>query len=238
MAIRGVVFDLFHTLTGRESEWSDMPFTSDVLGIDRTIWNELLFTGSRWRLAGNERDPFTILRTLADTVDRSIPDERIREAVRIRTERFRQALRRIPPENLDVLRTLDAAGIRRGLISNADVMEAAPWSDCPLAPLFDAAIFSCDAGAVKPEPAIYTACLERLGLSASECLFVGDGGSNELEGANGAGFVTVFVSGVMQEFWPERIPERVAAARHHIRAIPELLLLPELAAVSDRERGD
>src|SRR5262249_37913731 len=136
-----------------------------------------------------------------------------------------QALRRIPPENLDVLRTLRAAGIKLGLISNADVMEAAPWPDCPMAHLFDAAIFSCDAGAVKPEAAIYALCIERLGIAAHECLFVGDGGSNELQGANDAGFVTVFVSGVMKEFWPERIPERISIARYHVRTIPELLLL-------------
>jgi len=236
MPIKGVVFDLFHTLTGRESDWSQLPFTSDVLGIDRTVWNDLLFTRSRWRLAGEVRDAFIILRSLADAVDPSIPDERVREAVRIRTERFRQALNRIPAANLEVLRALRAAGLKLGLISNADVMEAAPWPDCPLAPLFDLAIFSCDAGAVKPEAAIFAACVERLNIPAEDCLFVGDGGSNELAGARDAGFVTVFVSGVMEEFWPERIPERSAIARHHIKTIPELLALPELIEASGGAR--
>lgn len=64
MAIRGVVFDLFHTLTGPESQWSTLPWTSDVLGIDRRTWNELLTQRSRWRLAGEEADPFVIISTL------------------------------------------------------------------------------------------------------------------------------------------------------------------------------
>jgi hypothetical protein len=34
MVVRGVIFHLFHTLTGPESEWSDLPWTSDVLGIE------------------------------------------------------------------------------------------------------------------------------------------------------------------------------------------------------------
>jgi len=52
MGLRAVVFDLFHTLTGPEDEWSYLPWTSDVLGIDRDVWNELLITRSRWRLTG------------------------------------------------------------------------------------------------------------------------------------------------------------------------------------------
>jgi hypothetical protein len=33
--VKGVLFDLFHTLTDVESNWSDLPRTSDGLGIDR-----------------------------------------------------------------------------------------------------------------------------------------------------------------------------------------------------------
>jgi len=61
MALRAVVFDLFHTLTGPEAEWSDVPWTSDVLGIDRRVWNELLVTRSRWRLTGEETNPYVSL---------------------------------------------------------------------------------------------------------------------------------------------------------------------------------
>ena len=173
-SIRGVIFDLFHTLTGKESEWSDLPWTSDVLGIDRRLWDELLTSRSRWRLTGEERDPLKILTTLAREADPAISDERIQEALRVRVQRFRATLQRIPLENIDVLEGLRASGLRLGLISNADVMEVEAWHDCPLAGLFDAEVFSCEIGCVKPEPAIYEHCLQALGVSASECLFVGD----------------------------------------------------------------
>jgi putative hydrolase of the HAD superfamily len=225
MAIRAVVFDLFHTLTGPESKWSDLPWTSDVLGIDRRTWNELLTSHSRWRLAGAETDPFVIISTLARMHDPLIGDDTIRRAVDVRVRRFRQAFDRIPPENIETLRRLRSAGFKLGLISNADVMEAEPWADCALAACFDAVTFSCAVGHVKPEAAIYAHCLATLGCEGSECLFVGDGGSNELEGARAAGLSPVFVSGVMAELWPERIPERLAHADHHIRSIPEVLEL-------------
>ncbi len=56
----------------------------------------------------------------------------------------------IPDENLNALRQLREAGYRLGLISNADVMEVAAWPDCPAAGFFDASVFSCEVGCVKP----------------------------------------------------------------------------------------
>lgn|SRR5262245_53456614 len=168
MRVRGAIFDLFHTLTGRESEWSDLPWTSDVLGIDRARWDELLTTQSRWRLTGEQQDPYEIVRALANAADPSIPDERVREAVSVRVQRFRDSLMRVPDENIQALRQLRAAGLRLRSISNADAMEVEAWTDCRPAPLFDAPIFSCAVGCVKPEPAIYARCLDALALPASD----------------------------------------------------------------------
>jgi putative hydrolase of the HAD superfamily len=236
MKPRAVIFDLFHTLTGPESEWSDLPWTSDVLGIDRSVWNELLVSRSRWRLTGEERDPDVIVRTLAHEANPTIPDERIREATRCRIQRFKDSLTRIPRENVETLQAIRAAGIKLGLISNADVMEVAAWPASPLAGVFDAEIFSCMVGCAKPERAIYDRCLEALGLSAADCLFVGDGGSNELLGAKDAGMATVFVSGVMATLWPDRVDERLATCDHHIERIPELLSM--LGVASGPESAD
>ncbi len=108
-------------------------------------------------------------------------------------------------------------------------MEVAPWRDSPLAGLFDAEIFSCAVGCVKPEPAIFEQCLLKLGLTGAECLYVGDGGSDELVGARAAGMSPVFLSGVMAELWPERIPERLAQCDHHVTRVPELLALPSIS---------
>src|SRR5215813_6382495 len=133
MALRAVVFDLFHTLTGPEAEWSDVPWTSDVLGIDRRVWNELLATRSRWRLTGEETDPYAIVRTLAHLADSTISEERIRDATRCRIERFRESLKRIPPENIVALLELLAAGLRLGLSSYAYVRDVASCSASPRA---------------------------------------------------------------------------------------------------------
>lgn len=228
--LRGVIFDLFHTLTGAESEWSGLPWTSDVLGIDRHAWNEALTQQSRSRLTGQVRDPVEIVRALAHVVDPTVSEETIVRAAAFRQERFRKALANIPASNLRVISELRNRGFRLGLLSNADASEVAAWPNSPLAGLFDAEVFSCHFGSVKPEAAIYAECLTQLRLTASECIFVGDGGSNEFLGARQVGLYSVFLSGVIEELWPDRVPALAEAADVSINALPELLSLPVMSA--------
>ena len=56
-----------------------------------------------------------------------------------------------------------------------------------LYPYFDAVCLSFDERLQKPNPAIYKRCLEKLNVQAGDCLYVGDGGSNELEAAEMVG---------------------------------------------------
>jgi putative hydrolase of the HAD superfamily len=216
-APRGVIFDLYHTLTARESDWSRQAATCDMLGVDRRAWDRVLIETSRWRLAGEERDPFRIFRRLVDQVDASIPDESVRDVLARRTRRFQDCFRNIPSENVDMLLRLRAGGMKLALLSNADVMDMDAYRGSALEGCFDVEIFSCDVGCVKPEAEIYRLCLERLGLAARDCVFAGDGGSDELAGAKACGLQTIFVWGVIEELWPERIAPRKAIADHHVR---------------------
>jgi putative hydrolase of the HAD superfamily len=51
----------------------------------------------------------------------------------------------------------------------------------------DAALFSCRAGVKKLDPRLYQRAGAQLAVSLTRCLYVGDGGSNELAGAAGVG---------------------------------------------------
>jgi putative hydrolase of the HAD superfamily len=221
--VRGVIFDLFHTLTARESEWSELPPTCEMLGIDRVAWDRVLLESSRWRLVGEVRDPYEIVGRLARCLIPGIADDRVAEVAEMRSRRFADIFARIPEANVQTLDRLRRSGVKLALLSNADTLEIAAYSDSCLAGRFDVEIFSCEAGCAKPEPEIYALCLDRMGLSPGECVFVGDGGSDELRGAKAAGLRTVFMSGAVEELWPERVAPRRALADHHIRSIPEIL---------------
>ena len=221
---KGVVFDLYHTLTARESEWSAGPMTYQMLGVTREQWEEQLFETSRFRLAGEERDPFQIVSRMAYAIDPQIEERIIISAVRNRLERFRGALHGIPSQNVALLSTLRSRGIKLGLISNADAMEITAWDTSPLAGCFDSTIFSCEVGLVKPEPEIFLLCLKELGLAPQECLFVGDGGSNELRAARSLEFTTVMVAGNIRELWADKIEIRARDADFMIEEVCEMLL--------------
>ena len=103
-------------------------------------------------------------------------------------------------------------------------MEVAAWDRSPIAQLFDSAVFSCYVGYVKPDRRImYETCIDHLGVVPEECVFVGDGGSEELEGARDLGMATIMIAGLIRGMWPGRIEERRKHADLMIENLSELL---------------
>ncbi|MBT3362831.1 MAG: HAD family hydrolase [Chloroflexi bacterium] len=238
-----VIFDLFHTLTSLESTgrvevsadnalqngsqfsetWSTGPTTSQLLGVSNDAWIEQLHEKSRQRLAGAWKDPYVFIEKMAHAIDPDISSEVIRVAVENRINRFASAMRDIPGQSADVLKTLKGRGRKLGLISNADVTEVAAWDQSPIAHLFDSTVFSCVAGFVKPERQIYDVCLAELGVSSNDCVYVGDGGSDELKGARSLGMTTVMITGEVERLWPDKLDVRKKDADYVIRELSELL---------------
>jgi len=95
-----------------------------------------------------------------------------------------------------IIRTLQCLrgnGMRIGILSDASAEIAATWPASPLAALADVAVFSCVAGAVKPDQRLYRCVRDQLGVPPERVLYVGDGGGDELRGALAAGMAAVAV---------------------------------------------
>ena len=219
-----ILFDLFHTITKVESSWSAGPMSHEMLGVSKEAWNEQLMEKSRERLTGELKDPLAIIRKMAHALNPAIPEEVIKKTAENRMKRFYGALVNVPDETIQTLGKLKSMNKKIGLVSNADVTEITGWKESPAAEFFDSVIFSCSVGCVKPEPEIYNLCMEELGVDAKQCLFVGDGGSQELEGARNLGITTVMITGVIREIWPDRIEERKAYADYVIERLSELVV--------------
>jgi putative hydrolase of the HAD superfamily len=215
-----VLFDLFHTLT----DVNDSPGIPSwrILGVDPITWNRTILDDSRHHALGEEPDPFLSLRRIVHSIDPSIPEERIHEAVANRRARFRHALVNIRPAVVESLSSLRVSGFRLGLVSNAAYDEVEAWPDSPLAPLFDAALFSCHEKVMKPDPEIYLWCAERLRVAPGRCLFVGDGGSREHAGARAVGMATVLMLGFLEESLPAVAAARPRDADGVVRSLAEL----------------
>ena len=83
-----------------------------------------------------------------------------------------------------MLRKLREQGIKVGLISNCFSEEAVVIRESTLFPYFDAVYLSYEQGVKKPDPEIFIRCMKELQVKAEECIFVGDGGSHELEASD------------------------------------------------------
>ena len=64
------------------------------------------------------------------------------------------------------------------LLSNMSFPEKEHFVSEPVYPLFTGTLFSCDAGLLKPDPAIYQLLLDRHGLKPEETLFFDDSDRN------------------------------------------------------------
>jgi putative hydrolase of the HAD superfamily len=218
-----VVFDLFHTLVLLE----DAPgrSTPEILGVDRLLWHRTVFEKADHHAKGEVRDPYESLRRIAHMIDPAIAEEKIRTAVVERQGRFGHALRHVRPEVIGGLRQLQAHGIPLALVSNAAFDEINSWSASPLAPLFATALFSCHEGVAKPDPEIYLRAAARLGIAPSLCLYVGDGGSHELEGARETGMRTILFLGLLREALPVVAGARPRTADWITDSLGELIAL-------------
>jgi len=97
------------------------------------------------------------------------------------------------PSVVYALKSLRAKRLRLGILSDASAEIVAAWPSSPLAALVDAAVFSCTAGAVKPDQRLYGRICAELDATSDQVLYVGDGGGDELRGALAAGMAAVAV---------------------------------------------
>ncbi|HEU0103104.1 MAG TPA: HAD-IA family hydrolase [Mycobacteriales bacterium] len=93
-------------------------------------------------------------------------------------------LSRAEPGMLAVVETVRAAGVRTGLLSNAE------GGGHPYGAVMDAAVLSGEAGVRKPQRAAYLLVAQRLGVPPADCVFVDDLAVN-VRGAVEAGMVGV-----------------------------------------------
>ena len=215
-------FDLFNTLlsVGNVPEHIGR-YTADVLGIDQEVWNTACFSDAHEITKPTEQ--MQIIRTLARSIDRNIDDKLIKDATAHRQRRFDYALRHVQPDILDVLADLKHRGLQLCLISNASTAEVSAWDSSPLAELFDHAIFSCECGYKKPDQEIYHYALTCCGSELLKSAFIGDGGSDELAGANALGLTTVFTRQFSQAHRIDQVRQRQGnAISYEIKQLGEV----------------
>jgi putative hydrolase of the HAD superfamily len=222
---KAVLFDLFHTLVCVPSPASlSEPSVAEILGVPSAEWLHHFYEAdTHGRALGHVVDAFEAMRLVANSIDPTIPDERIRRAVAMRQRCFELGLVEVEPLILDSLDRLRAAGIRTGLVSDAAADDVESWDRSPLVARLDAVVFSYQVGIRKPDARIYQMALDALGTSPSDALFVGDGGSNEHRGARDLGMRTVLVTRLASHWSSDILDARRPYADFELPDVPALL---------------
>jgi putative hydrolase of the HAD superfamily len=97
------------------------------------------------------------------------------------------------PDAETTLTRLRRAGLKLALLTNCWFEVPAHWNRTSLARLVDAAVFSFEVKAKKPDAIVYLLTCERLDVQPSDCVFVGDGANQELQGAEAVGMAAVMI---------------------------------------------
>jgi putative hydrolase of the HAD superfamily len=182
---RALLVDLFSTLIpGGHAERDEVHREmAETLGVEPDAFAAAFAATAYERFIGAYGDLPSTLREIAQRCGVAPTDDQLRRATALRRALANRLIAAAPDSTLDALAKLRALGWRIALVSNITSETQLQWAGSPLAQYFEFTAFSAEVGSAKPEPAIYLAACEALGVDPTECVYVADGADGELPGA-------------------------------------------------------
>lgn len=208
MKYKAVIFDLFGTLVPNMSlseHRAVLTRMAHALSAPPDDFAQLWFDTFNERSTGIFQSPDDNVAYICRTLGVSVNETKVKLATRIRFDYSVQSM--VPRSDaIETLSHLKYEGCKTGLISDCSAEVPAIWKDTPFVELIDVAIFSCSVGVKKPDPRIYQLTTNQLGIKPQECLYIGDGSSQELTGASQVGMHAVLL----------RLPDENGTDAHRI----------------------
>lgn len=193
-----MIFDMYETLI---TQYQSPIYFSAQMAADAGI-PEARFR-SVWHASGEDRTLGKI--SMEETLEMILrknhcySEKLLAEIVQKRLVAKRECFRHLHPEIIPLLSELKKRKVLMGLISNCFSEEVAVVRESELFPYFDAVYLSYEQKIQKPDPEIFERCRMDLAVKPEECLYVGDGGSNELEAARELGMTAVQAEWYLKE---------------------------------------
>ena len=207
-----VLFDLFETLVTQKDPLFGIVKRigiPDILRTDEEVARREFSETRKGRHEGKIRTRIEAVEQIAEKRGLQINHELLEDYQRELDARKREAFGGIDPSVLDMLKTLNRTGISTCLVTNCEEFEVEYYQNCELPSLIDCEVFSCREGVAKPDSSIYLRAMSRLRKTPEECVFVGDGGTSELQGAEACGIGAYqawwYLREYEEEFWTQRI---------------------------------
>ena len=184
--IKAVVFDMFETLvTHYESPLYMGKQICEDIGISEEKFREIWDATEEEKTLGKkslEEVIYEILR-VNDRYSTDLFEKIVNKRKNSKIEMFEHLHAEIIPLLIEIKRK----NIKIGLITNCYFEERDAIVNSKLYNYFDAVCMSCELGLAKPDVKIFEKCADDLQVRFDECIYVGDGGSYELETARSLG---------------------------------------------------
>ena len=184
--IKAVIFDMYETLI---THYNCPLYFSEEMAKDAGVPIETFRAAGR----STEHERSIGIVTVDEVVknilveNQCYSEEKLDIIMSKRIETKEECFRHLHPDIVPMLNELKEKNIKIGLISNCFSEEAKVIRESVLFPYFDVVCLSYELGMEKPDERIFRKCMEALDVSPRECLYVGDGGSSELEAARHLG---------------------------------------------------
>ena len=209
MSYRAVIFDLFGTLVNGFTRQEYDQVNARMAATVRVPYAEF------WELMGETYRDFCLGRysayedLISDVCSRTgvhANKAQITQAAAFHYEFIAAAI--VPePEVLETLDRLKERELRLGLISDCGPSVPMLFSQSPLASFIDVPVFSCEQRIKKPSREIYQRTSQCLQTEPHECIYVGDGSSQELTGAADVGMRPILKRTDLTDVYDSHRPE-------------------------------
>ena len=184
--IKAIIFDMFETLVTHYQSplYMAKQICADI-GISEAKFREIWNTTDADRTLGKKTFEEVIQEILR------VNNRYSRELFELIAEKRKQSkiecFLHLHSEITPLFNFIKQMDIKIGLITNCYFEERDVIKNSELFDYFDAACMSCELGVQKPDVRIFEYCMHILQVEPNECVYVGDGGSFELETARDIG---------------------------------------------------
>ncbi len=223
--IKAVIFDMFETLV---TLFEGRTYFGEDIAAD--VGADLKEFRKEWHDTEQDRSigKYTIEEALEVVLKRLglYSQENVKLAADGRKRALTDTFSAIPDESIQLLKKLRENGIKIGLITNTFSDERDFIRESELFQYFDVALISYEQGICKPDRRLFKMMTDKLQLDPDQCLYVGDGGSNELYAAAEAGMHPIQCTWFHEKAFEPHIPcpilDEIERANHQFDILDHL----------------
>jgi len=190
------IFDLFGTLVPDIMGISYQHVAeqmADILSAPSEKFSEMWFGTIYERNIGIFETIQDNIRFICRKLNIDFSEDQIIKATQIRYEFVRRTMTLPRKQSLETLDELRKKSIKIGLLSDCSSSEVDIWPGTPFSRFFDVTVFSCSVKLKKPDLKIFQLAARNLQVREHECVYVGNGGSNEIEGSFKSGMFPLLI---------------------------------------------